>query len=124
MTTAQNLVELQISGIKKVKGVLLIAFFSDEKSFLKSPVMSKKVPITATEMFVTIESPSEGPFALSIIVDENENGKLDTNMIGIPTEGFGFGNNASARFGPPHFKDTLIKFAPMAVRHQIKIKYF
>ena len=32
-------------------------------------------------------------YAVFVIDDENGNGKLDTNFIGIPTEGFGFSNN-------------------------------
>ena len=36
-----------------------------------------------------------------MIYDENMNGKLDTNWLGIPTEGYGFSNDAKAMLGPP-----------------------
>jgi uncharacterized protein (DUF2141 family) len=31
-----------------------------------------------------------GKYAIAVIHDENCNGKLDTNMFGIPKEGYGF----------------------------------
>lgn len=34
-----------------------------------------------------------GQYAVMVMHDENENGKLDTNFIGMPTEGYGFSND-------------------------------
>ena len=44
-----------------------------------------------------------GTYALAVIHDENMNGKLDTNWLGIPTEGYGFSNDAKALLGAPSF---------------------
>ena len=44
-----------------------------------------------------------GTYALAVIHDENSNGKLDTNWLGIPTEGYGFSNDAKALLGAPSF---------------------
>jgi uncharacterized protein (DUF2141 family) len=44
-----------------------------------------------------------GTYALAVIHDENMNGKLDTNWLGVPTEGYGFSNDAKAILGPPSF---------------------
>ena len=40
--------------------------------------------------------------------DENDNKKLDTNLIGIPKEGFGYSKDAMGRFGPPKFDDAVL----------------
>lgn len=46
-----------------------------------------------------------GVYAISIFVDKNQNGKLDTrSFIPLPTEQFGFSQDAIGRFGPPSFK--------------------
>ena len=34
-----------------------------------------------------------GQYALMVMHDENDNGTLDKNFIGMPTEGYGFSNN-------------------------------
>ncbi|HEX5514928.1 MAG TPA: DUF2141 domain-containing protein, partial [Gammaproteobacteria bacterium] len=40
---------------------------------------------------------------LAVIHDENMNGKLDTNWLGIPIEGYGFSSGAKASMGAPSF---------------------
>ena len=44
-----------------------------------------------------------GTYAVKLYIDENENGKLDTNFFGIPKEQYGFSNNTKA-FGIPKFE--------------------
>ena len=38
--------------------------------------------------------------------DVNENGKMDTNFIGIPKEPIGISNNAKGFMGPPKFNNA------------------
>jgi uncharacterized protein (DUF2141 family) len=40
--------------------------------------------------------------------DENGNGQLDKNMMGIPRERVGFSRDARGRMGPPSFADAAI----------------
>jgi len=63
-----------------------------------------------------------GDYALSIIHDENANGKLDT-FAGIPREGFGFSGNPRIRFGPPKFDEA--RFTVTAGRNEqaIRVRY-
>jgi len=49
-----------------------------------------------------------GKYALSFIHDENENKKLDTNLIGVSKEGFGYSRDAMGKFGPPKFDDAAL----------------
>ncbi|MDR1437149.1 MAG: DUF2141 domain-containing protein, partial [Candidatus Symbiothrix sp.] len=44
-------------------------------------------------------------YAVSIFHDENDNGKLDTGVFGIPKERTGNSNNARGSYGPPKFDD-------------------
>ena len=62
---------------------------------------------TGTMRFV-IQDLAPGRYALSAFHDENDNGELDTNLMGIPSEGYGFGNDASAAFGPPSFEAAAV----------------
>ena len=50
----------------------------------------------------------DGPLALSVFQDANANGRLDMNAIGIPTEPYGFSNNAAGNFGPPKFEQAVV----------------
>jgi uncharacterized protein (DUF2141 family) len=37
------------------------------------------------------------------------NGKMETNLVGKPTEGYGFSNNVTGKFGPPPFEKWLFE---------------
>ncbi|MCF8413904.1 MAG: DUF2141 domain-containing protein, partial [Melioribacteraceae bacterium] len=51
-----------------------------------------------------------GEYAIKCYHDVNENRELDTNFFGIPSEDYGFSNNAPATFGPPSFEQAAFKF--------------
>ncbi|RZL88403.1 MAG: DUF2141 domain-containing protein [Variovorax sp.] len=50
-----------------------------------------------------------GRYVLKLFADENGNAKLDTNMMGLPTERYGFSNDARGNFGPPSFDAAAIR---------------
>ncbi len=57
------------------------------------PVRAEAAPPqgdTATFVFKDLEA---GAYAVLVTHDENGNGKLDSNMIGMPVEAYGFSNN-------------------------------
>ena len=49
-----------------------------------------------------------GDYALTAFHDENGSGEIDRNALGIPTEGYAFGNDATGFMGPPKFEDTRV----------------
>ena len=61
-----------------------------------------------------------GRYAVSVFHDENNNGKLATNFVGMPKEGVGASTNAKGHFGPPKFDAAAFRFA--GGRQELKIK--
>src|SRR4030095_2323651 len=49
-----------------------------------------------------------GRYALRVFADENGNGKLDTNLMGLPTERYGFSNDAKGHRAAPGFDAAAI----------------
>lgn len=49
-----------------------------------------------------------GQYAVIVLHDENGNGRLDKNFWGVPTEPYGFSNDAQGILGPPGFEDTAV----------------
>ncbi|MBB1390840.1 DUF2141 domain-containing protein [Shewanella sp. SG44-6] len=47
-----------------------------------------------------------GQYAIRFFQDENNNGTLDTNLFGMPSEGYGFSNNAKPNYGPVGYQDA------------------
>ena len=57
------------------------------------PVAARKVAAAKGEMQFKFSVLPEGVYAVQVMHDENDNDKLDTNFLGIPSEGYGFSNN-------------------------------
>jgi len=64
-----------------------------------------------------------GTYALAVIHDENMNGKLDTQWLGIPTEGYGFSNDVRARFGAPSFTAASVPYDGETLDLTISLHY-
>lgn len=52
-----------------------------------------------------------GRYAVAIYHDENGNGVMDKNFVGIPSEGYGFSRNARGFTGPPSFSGAAVDIA-------------
>jgi uncharacterized protein (DUF2141 family) len=80
-------------------------------------------PVTQTgSMIIAIKDIPFGKYAVSVFHDENSNEILDSNLFKIPTEPYGFSNNARGRFGPPDFEDTRINFSSDTQIFEISLK--
>lgn len=105
---AQAKLEVTVRNIKEAKGTIRVGLFTNENDFLKKAAEGKVVKAKRGELTVVFENLKPGDYAVSVIHDENENGELDSNMVGIPKEGFAFGNNAMGMFGPPSFEKAKV----------------
>ena len=72
--------------------------------------IGKILPIENNEVVVVIDSLKYGEYAVRVFHDENRDGKLDTNFLGIPSEDYGYSNNASGLFGPPSWEKAKFIF--------------
>lgn len=115
--------EVTVKNIKGTKGTIRIGLFTTESDFLKTAVKGKVVDANGSEVKVVFEDLPAGEYAVSVIHDENGNEKLDTKAMGIPKEGFAFGNNAMGTFGPPSFDKAKVKLEGKPVQQVISLKY-
>lgn len=51
-----------------------------------------------------------GRYAIVLFQDANSDGRLDRNLIGVPTEGYGFSNNVRGLLGAPDFDAAAVPF--------------
>jgi uncharacterized protein (DUF2141 family) len=100
--------EVIVKNIKNGKGTLMIGLFNSEKTFKKEVWKGERPKAQAGELKVIFKDVPPGDYAVSVFHDENENGKIDMNFMGIPSEGFGFSNDAMGTFGPPSFEKAKV----------------
>lgn len=87
-------------------GQMFISIYDNELNFLSKSYKGVKSKIANNSCVVTFKNLPKGTYAVSIFHDENNNGKLDSNFIGIPKEDYGCSNDAKGFMGPPKWKDA------------------
>lgn len=96
---------IDVAGVKSAKGKVLVAAYARAEDFLKRPVGTAAIDAQPGTVRVVIANLQAGDYALSVYQDENGNGTLDTNVVGMPIEPYGFGNDAA---GFPNFERSLV----------------
>jgi uncharacterized protein (DUF2141 family) len=85
---------------------------SDQEGFLNDPNRFAAVALRANAALksaVIFSNLDPGRYAIILFHDENGNGKLDKNALGVPTEPYGFSNNVQGFLGPPAFEKTAMR---------------
>lgn len=119
-------VTVEVEGLdaSRLQGAaLMVAVFTDPAQWLRQPQAGHRLVLSPQaahgKVSVVLRSLPEGPLALSIFQDANANGRLDLNAMGIPTEPYGFSNDAVGNFGPPKFEQAVLTppaGAPVKIR--------
>jgi uncharacterized protein (DUF2141 family) len=102
--------EVQVEGIPNSKGNLFIGLFNTSATFPNYGKQYKGVVLKfegKSHVYQFKNLPRDS-YALAVYHDENKNGKLDKNLVGAPTEAYGFSNNARETFSAPSFEAAKI----------------
>jgi uncharacterized protein (DUF2141 family) len=122
----ENVIHVEISGLRNDKGQVLCALFSLADAFPTKPdkavarLTAKIAERQATCDFTAI---ALGTYAVSVVHDENSNGKLDRNFIGMPREGVGSSNDAKGHMGPPKFSAAAFRYEGGRLTLKIHVNY-
>jgi uncharacterized protein (DUF2141 family) len=88
-----------ISDVRNTAGHIMVSVVNTEAGWnnQEKPVAQDKVAVAgklgADHALVLHFDLPKGTYAIQVMHDENDNGKIDANFMGIPTEGYGFSNN-------------------------------
>jgi uncharacterized protein (DUF2141 family) len=100
-------IHVKILNIRNSSGTVACALFDSPDGFpndyLRMATNVMVIKIRKDQARCDFEDIPPGSYAMVVIHDENMNGKLDTNWLGIPTEGYGFSNDAKGVVGAPSF---------------------
>jgi uncharacterized protein (DUF2141 family) len=102
-----------IKGLRNAQGMVLIALYNSEQGFpgkSETAVARQAVTIWNGTARAVFKDCPYGTYAVSFFHDENGNTIMDTGLFGIPTEGYGFSNDAKGNMGPASFADAAFNF--------------
>ena len=106
--------KIEIENIEQ-KGTVYLAIYDNSTSFdqdnknknvNKNRWVKSIVEVVNKNSFIRNVELKKGVYAISLFVDSNNNKIIDKNLLGIPTEQYGFSNNASGFLGSPSYKDA------------------
>lgn len=95
VTRAADL-RVQVTDIKASSGTVSAMLVDSEAAWngTAKPVASRRIRVESKDKLeLLFPDLAPGTYALRLLHDENDNGKLDSNFLGWPTEGYGFSNN-------------------------------
>ncbi len=107
--------------LRSEQGVVRCGLFT-EKSWLRAPLKAAVATIRGSSAVCVFKSVPKGVYAISAFHDQNNNGKLDTNFIGLPTEDYCASRDARNSFGPPSFGDAKFSYSGGVARLSARMK--
>ncbi|HEX5801622.1 MAG TPA: DUF2141 domain-containing protein [Azospira sp.] len=107
-------IHVDILGIKNDRGSVACALFESVEGFptdyLRHATNIVVAKIRDTRARCEFPDVPPGTYALAVVHDENMNGKLDRNRLGVPEEGYGFSNDATGFIGAPSFSAASFRY--------------
>ena len=106
-------VNLRLQNVP-AEGELVVQFYDAADAFgdLRDPAEERTLPARGDGDYELADIP-DGSIALLVYHDENANGRLDKNFIGIPREPLAISNNYQPK-GPPTFSRASVEVPPGA----------
>lgn len=102
---------LTVKGVVAAKGQVRIAVYNKADGFMQieKAIHLQAVPVKAKgTVLVQLPDFQPGYYAIACYQDENNNQRLDSNWFGVPTEAYGFSNNARPKFRAPSWDEACI----------------
>ncbi len=122
VNTQQGTLVVFLTDLPNDDGVVLVALTNSKENYEieNNTFLGDSAKIVDGTSMVEFENIPFGTYAIKVFHDENEDGNLDTNFLGIPSEAYGFSNNATGSFGPAAWEDA--KFTFLSQRDTLSIR--
>jgi uncharacterized protein (DUF2141 family) len=116
---------IEVSGFKNTRGTLNCRLFTKAADFPDGEgIVTLRVPITGSNTSCSFSNVEPGTYAIAVVHDENGNGKLDKNFVGVPSEGYGVSNNKTYALSAPKWDESTFKLgATESKALQVKLRY-
>ena len=116
---------VRMHGMRNSDGQVLCALFDSPDAFPEGEkaIQGARSKVADGQASCRFKDIKPGVYAVAVFHDEDGDGQMDS-LLGIPTEGFGFSNNAKpALFGPPAFQKAAFRMGSGRRAVAIKMLY-
>lgn len=116
--------DLSFENVRNARGVIRICLTANRRHFpdCSGDSAARTLSIPASQANARFTGLAAGTYAISLIHDENGNGRMDMTLM-MPREGFGFSRNPRIGMGPPRFDAAAFAVGSDPVRQQVRVRY-
>lgn len=116
---------VEVSGLRTSDGMILGALFEGRDGWTDEgrEVATCRAPIHHGHATCVFENVAPGSYAFAYLHDEDEDGALDRDWIGIPQEGYGFSNDAAPSLGPPSYESAMFRHGAPETVLRVRTRY-
>jgi uncharacterized protein (DUF2141 family) len=104
---AQTCAPVEVRNVRPDQGMVMVAAYGDAADYGTRPLALMQLRPDRPTLNFSVCGITGPAFALSTFQDLNRNGKLDTNVLGVPSEPWGASGKPS-NFEAPNWKTTSV----------------
>jgi len=117
-------VTIEVANVRNTQGTIRLAICPRGQFLHENCPLHAEAPARAGVTFVTIANVPPGDYAAQAFHDENNNGRVDRALFGIPKEGVGFSRDARIVLGPPKWADAVFTHGAVPQTLRFALRYF
>lgn len=105
-------IKINFENIQLATGSIKVALYRSAETFLDKENAAAYFSFKINEkgsLAATINDIEYGEYAIAVFHDENSNGELETNLLGIPTEPYCFSGSGHSKWKPPVYEDAKFR---------------
>lgn len=114
--------QVQVSGVADSRGQVFVALYGKDDPWMRKARAARGVDAAQGVTTITFSDLPEGEYAVSAFHDEDGDRRLSRNAVGLPTEPWGFSNDAMGAFGPPTFEQAKVALPPSGAVIVVKLR--
>jgi uncharacterized protein (DUF2141 family) len=114
-----------VTGVKSAAGGVYVGLYATPSKFLNGTQVDamRKVPAHPGPITVAFDSLPPGAYAVGAYHDENGNDHLDTDLLGLPREGYALSNGVRAVLSKPTFRQAAFSVGTADQAVALRIRY-
>jgi len=122
----RNCIMITMTGLRNAQGMVRMGLYDNPARWPQpgGAAMNCVAPIVGNQASCGFEPVRPGlDFAVAGSHDENNNGRFDQNVLGLPLEGYAFTNDARPMLAAPSFDECKVHFTGGILRLSISTQY-
>ncbi len=116
---------IHVRGVRSSEGDMRVSLCDSEARYKKDDCARDSViPAVKGTTTIKFDDVPPGRYAFTVLHDKNRNGKMDSNFLNIPREGFAFSNNIKPAFSEPAFNKVAFNVSNINITQDVDLIFY